>query len=57
MQTMNQSLYGLYQRKLITLEDAMGYSADPSELQAMLEGRAPVVQAGPTYTGGRNPSR
>jgi twitching motility protein PilT len=51
MQTMNQSLYGLYQRRLITLEDAMGYSAEPAELQAMLEGRSPVVPAGPSYAG------
>jgi twitching motility protein PilT len=47
MQTMNQSLYALYQRRLITLEDAYGYSSDPQELQAMIEGRAPVVPAGP----------
>jgi twitching motility protein PilT len=47
MQTMNQALYSLYQRRLITLEDAQAYSSDPNELQMMLEGRAPVVPAGP----------
>jgi twitching motility protein PilT len=53
MQTMNQSLYSLYQRRLITLEDALGYSSDPNELQAMLEGRSPVVPAGPGLSGAR----
>jgi twitching motility protein PilT len=47
MQTMNQSLYALYQRRLISLEDAMGYAGDPNELHAMIEGRAPMVAAGP----------
>lgn len=47
MQTMNQSLYSLYQRRLISLEDAMGYAGDPNELHAMIEGRAPMVAAGP----------
>ncbi len=47
MQTMNQALYSLYQRRLITLEDAMAYSTDANELQMMLDGRSPVVQAGP----------
>ena len=56
MQTMNQSLYSLYQRRLITLEDAIGYSTDPNELTAMIEGRSPVVPAGPGTAGG-GPSR
>ncbi|MFO0680940.1 MAG: type IV pilus twitching motility protein PilT [Sandaracinus sp.] len=47
MQTMNQSLYSLYQRRLITLEDAMAYSTDANELQMMLDGRSPMVPAGP----------
>ncbi len=53
MQTMNQSLYSLYQRRLITLEDAMAYSGEATELQNMLDGKSPVVPAGPSYTGGR----
>lgn len=57
MQTMNQSLYSLYQRGLISLEDTVAYSSDPNELQAMLDGRAPVVPAGAnamnTRSGGR----
>lgn len=36
MQTMNQSLYELYVRRLITLEEAMGRSSIPEELQSMI---------------------
>jgi twitching motility protein PilT len=39
MQTMNQSLYSLYSRKLISLEEAMGRSSDQDELRSMLEGK------------------
>jgi len=39
MQTLNQSLYSLYARRLITLEEAMGRSTDPEELRSMIEGR------------------
>ena len=41
MQTMNQSLYSLYARRLITLEEAMGRSSDHEELRGMIEGKAP----------------
>ena len=41
MQTMNQSLYSLYARKLISLEEALGRSSDQDELRTMIEGRAP----------------
>jgi twitching motility protein PilT len=39
MQTLNQSLYSLYARRLITLEEAMGRSNDTDELRTMIEGR------------------
>jgi twitching motility protein PilT len=39
MQTLNQSLYSLYARRLITLEEAMGRSNDIDELRGMIEGR------------------
>ena len=39
MQTMNQSLYSLYARRLITLEEAMGRSTDQDELRSMIEGK------------------
>jgi len=38
MQTMNQSLLGLYQRADITLEDALAHSPDIDELRNMLAG-------------------
>ncbi len=37
MQTLNQSLFELYQKKLITYEDAMGRSSIPDELRSMIE--------------------
>ena len=36
MQTMNQSLLALFQKRLITYEVMMGYSTDPDELKQML---------------------
>lgn len=39
MQTMNQSLFSLYARRLITLEEAMGRSSDQDELRTMIEGK------------------
>lgn len=38
MQTLNQSLQQLYNRRLITLDDALGRSQDPDELQSMISG-------------------
>jgi twitching motility protein PilT len=40
MQTLNQSLYSLYARRSISLEEAMGRSSDADELRTMIEGRA-----------------
>jgi twitching motility protein PilT len=37
MKTMNQSLYELVKRGLITYEVAMGHSGDPAELKRMFE--------------------
>jgi twitching motility protein PilT len=42
MQTMNQSLAALYQKRLITLEDCMGRSSDPEELRTLLEKGGPI---------------
>ena len=41
MQTLNQALFGLLQRRVITLEEAMGRSTEPDEFQMMLDGRGP----------------
>src|SRR5215831_15637185 len=38
MQTLNQCLYALYSRRLITLEEAMGRSNEVEELRGMIEG-------------------
>ena len=45
MQTLNQSLFSLYARRLITLEEAMARSNEPEELRNMLEGKLPVPGA------------
>ncbi len=37
MQTMNQSLYLLYQRRVISFDDAMSRSPDPDELKQMMQ--------------------
>ncbi len=36
MQTMNQALFTLFTRKLISLDDALGWSMDPEELRQMM---------------------
>jgi twitching motility protein PilT len=38
MQTMSQSLVDLYQRRLISFEEAMGHATEPDELAGMLQG-------------------
>jgi twitching motility protein PilT len=40
MQTLNQALYSLYMRRIITLEEAMTRTLEPDEFQMMLEGRS-----------------
>jgi twitching motility protein PilT len=37
MQTMNQSLASLYQRRLITMDDALGRSSDNEELRNLIQ--------------------
>lgn len=37
MQTMNQSLFSLYQKGLITLREALGRTTEPEELKIMIE--------------------
>jgi len=53
MQTMNQSLCNLFLRRLITLEEAIGRSSDPDELQTMITN---MTQQGSGGTGGPNAS-
>jgi twitching motility protein PilT len=44
MQTLNQSLFSLYARRLITLEEAFGRSNDTEELRTMIEQRGGAAQ-------------
>ncbi len=37
MQTFNQSLFSLYTRRMVSLEEAMGRSSDPDELKSMID--------------------
>jgi twitching motility protein PilT len=54
MQTMNQSLAALYQRRMVSLDDAMARSADPEELRNMIgKGGAASGQARRAATGGK----
>jgi twitching motility protein PilT len=46
MQTMNQCLASLYLRRLITLDEAVGHSSDPEELQN-------IIASGGVQPGGR----
>ena len=43
MQTLNQSLYMLYTKGLITMEEALGRSTDLNELQSLIENRSPFA--------------
>jgi len=44
MQTMNQSLALLHQRRMISMDDALGRSSDPDELRQIISGGAPGVR-------------
>jgi twitching motility protein PilT len=44
MTTMNQSLYSLLSRRLITLDDALGRSSDPDELKQMINNPTMVAR-------------
>ena len=46
MQTMNQSLLMLYQRRIISFDDAMARSPDPDELKQMMAGVAKTIKKG-----------
>jgi len=47
MQTFNQSLLALFQRRLISMDEAMARSSDPEELKNMLTGTASGAARGP----------
>jgi twitching motility protein PilT len=56
MQTLNQSLYSLYHRRLISQEEAMGRSLEPEELRMMIEGRT-AMQVVPGAGAAQPPAR
>jgi twitching motility protein PilT len=55
MQTMNQSLYGLYMRKLISYDSAIGRSSEPDEIVQMINRGATGPGGRPLPAGGRPP--
>ncbi|MFC1642443.1 type IV pilus twitching motility protein PilT [Myxococcota bacterium] len=44
MQTLNQCLFSLHSRRLISLEEALGHAYELDELRNMIEGKVPVNQ-------------
>jgi twitching motility protein PilT len=46
MQTLNQSLFSLFQKRFISQEEAMNRSIEPDELRMMLEGRTTAQLGG-----------
>jgi twitching motility protein PilT len=50
MQTLNQSLFSLFQRRLVSQEEAMGRSVEPEELRMMMEGRTSMGTQGTQVT-------
>ncbi len=53
MQTMNQSLYALFSKRLITMEDAVAHSSDPEELRQIINNGGIIPGAGMTVAGGQ----
>jgi len=53
MQTLNQSLYSLHMKRLISLDEAMLRSSDQEELKNMLSGQTPVKGVSGRPTPGR----
>jgi len=47
MQTMNQALFSLFQKRLISLEEALGRSQDPEELKHMISNPSAGAQRRP----------
>jgi twitching motility protein PilT len=47
MQTMNQSLFSLFSKRLISLEEALGRSSDPDELKQMISNPSSGMQRRP----------
>jgi twitching motility protein PilT len=51
MQTLNQCLYALFQKRVISQDEAMSSSIEPDELRMMMEGRTAMhLSGGAVYT-------
>jgi twitching motility protein PilT len=46
MQTLNQSLYGLISKRVVTMEDGIARSSDGDELRQMIANGGVIPQAG-----------
>jgi twitching motility protein PilT len=46
MQTLNQSLFSLFQKRLISQEEATSRSVEPEEFRMMMEGRTTMLSSG-----------
>jgi twitching motility protein PilT len=57
MQTMNQALYALHSRKIITLDEALGRSTNTDELRDMLATGAPIAGQRPEPGDRQRPQR
>jgi twitching motility protein PilT len=52
MQTLNQALVDLFQRRMISMEDALGRSSDPEELKQMIASGTNTLSRRPGAPGG-----
>ena len=53
MQTLNQCLFSLYHKKIITMDDAMSRSTDTEELKEMISNPQAVLKRGVTTGSGK----
>ncbi len=57
MQTLNQSLFSLYMKRLISQDEAMSCSQEPDELKMMMEGRTGMQVPGAGFNAARQQGR
>ncbi len=57
MQTLNQSLFSLYMKRLISQDEAMSCSLEPDELKMMMEGRTGMQIPGAGFAAARQQGR
>ena len=57
LQTLNQSLFSLYMKRLISQDEAMSCSQEPDELKMMMEGRTGMQVPGAGFNAARQQGR